>query len=383
MTTTELDFGAARRRFVTLEQRVYLASHCMGPLLRETLDDFADYGRSVQLRNRAIELWLPRLDELRALLQRLLNAEAQSIALGANATGCHAQFAAALAPSTGRNRILTTSLDFPSLRYLWHAQSARGFEVCTVTSPDGVHMPAEALLEAIDERTAVVAVSVASYFNGAMLPLRALVERAHAHGAIVVLDAYQAVGIVPIDVAALGIDVLIAGTHKWLSGGGTGLAFTYVRPDLAARLQPAHPGWLGHADASRYDARFTPAEGARRFEQGTPAMEPVYTARAGLRFVVQAGVDTLRARNLQRVRHLIEGARAHGIPVLTPEADAERGGMLCLGVDDAQGIAQRLAQQGIDVDTRPHSGLRVSPHPLTTHEECEHFLERLVHCLGR
>lgn len=371
------DFTTLRARFPTLIERTYFATHCLGPVLDATLADLDEYRRTIPLRNRAIETWLARIDEIRCLFARLINADADEIALGANATACHGNVAAALEPTPRRARILTTSLDFPSTRYLWHAQAQRGFEVLELASRDGVAMPVDRLISAIDDRVAIVAVALVAYTNGALLRVRPVIEAAHAAGAIVILDAYQAVGIVPIDVRALGADVVVAGTHKWLHGASNGLAFAYVKRALAERLAPAYPGWFSHAHMLDYEPTYTPARGARRFEQGSPSVEAVYAARAGVRFAIDIGVDAIRARSLLLSDYLIAGANALGIPLRTPRDHAERAGVVCLGVREPERVASDLRTQRIDVDTRPGTGIRLSCHPCNLHDDIDHVLTEL------
>jgi kynureninase len=375
------NFAALRSRFPTLVERTYFATHCLGPVLDTALADLEDYRRTLMLRNRAIETWLERIDEIRGLFARLVHAEPDDIALGANATACHGSLAAAIEvdwrASPERARIVTTSLDFPSTRYLWHAQARRGFEVIEVASPDGIAMPVDALIAAIDERVAIVAVSLVAYSNGALLRARRVIEAAHAAGAIAILDAYQAVGIVPIDVRALGADAVIAGTHKWLHGASNGLAFAYVRRALAERLTPAYPGWFSHARTLDFDPVYTPAPGARRFEQGSTSVEAVYAARAGVRFALDVGVEAIRARSLTLSDRLIAGADALGIPLGTPRDHAERAGVVCLGVRDPDRVAGQLRARGIDVDTRPGTGVRLSLHPCNLPDEVDRVLAEL------
>jgi selenocysteine lyase/cysteine desulfurase len=370
-------FSAMRPRFRTLIERTYFATHALGPVLEATLADLDEYRRTIPLRNRAIETWLGRIDEIRGLFARLLNADDDEIALGPNATACHGSLAAALSPSPGRTRILTTSLDFPSTRYLWQAQTRRGFEVVCVASPDGVAMPVDELVAAIDERVAVVAVSLVAYSNGALLRAKPVIDAAHAAGALVILDAYQGVGIVPIDVRALDVDAVIAGTHKWLHGASNGLAFAYVRRALAERLVPAYPGWFSHARMADYEATYEPAPGARRFEQGSTSVEAVYAARAGVRFAIEVGVDAIRARSLALSDQLIAGTCALGIPLRTPRDHAERAGVVCLAVRDPASVVDELRMRAIDVDIRPGTGIRLSCHPCNLPDEVDRVLAEL------
>ena len=375
---TRPDFGALRARFPTLVERTYFATHCLGPVLDDTLADLDDYRRTLALRTRAIDTWLDRIAEIRRLFARLVGAGDDDIALGPNATACHAMLAAALEPAAGRDTIVTTALDFPSSRYLWQAQQRRGFRVITVPSPDGIALPAEALARAIDERVAIVAVSLVAYTNGALLRAQPVIAAARAAGALVVLDAYQAAGIVPLDALALDVDALVAGTHKWLHGASNGLAFLYVRRALADRLVPAYPGWFSHERMLDFAADYAPAAGARRFEQGSPSVEAVYAARAGVRFALEAGVGAIRARSFELSDRLIAGADALGIPLGTPRSHAERAGVICLGVREPERAAAALRERAIDVDTRPGTGVRLSAHPCNTEQDCDRVLAALA-----
>jgi kynureninase len=365
------DFVALRQRFPTLRERTYLATQCLGPILDEALIDLDEYRETLLLRNRCLDRWFERLDEVTLLIERLLSAPRSSVALFANATAAQAQLAATQEPTAARRRILITAADFHSSRYLWAAQRRRGFEVVDV--PDHA-----TLLAQLDERVAIVACSLVSPRSGMLADGPALVRAAHAAGALVVLDAYQAVGAVPVDVRTLEVDALVGGTHKWLCGAGTGLAFLYVRPQLAERLEPVYPGWFGHREVVGFADSYSPAPGARRLQQGTPPMEPIYMARAGLRFVLDTGIDAIRARSLQLTGRLLARAAEVGLPSLTPRMPAARGGTVCLDVRDPDLAVDALEWAGIDIDTRPGAGVRVSPHACNTEEECDRAIEALA-----
>ena len=372
------DFGALRRRFPSLSERVYLASHNMGPVSLDTLADLDEYRRTLVLRNRAVEPWLERVDEIRTLFAQLVNAEPDEIALGPNATACQGALAMALAPTAERDTIVVTDLDFPSSRYLWEAQARRGYRLRNVPSTDGISLPTEAIVDAIDARTAIVAVPLVASTNGALLRIAPIVAAAKAVGARIVLDAYQAAGIVPLDVRTLDVDALVAGTQKWLSAPSTGLAFLYVRRAWAETLEPAVPGWFGHARTLAFSRTYEPAPGARRFEQGAPAVEPIFGSRAGVKLAIATGVAAMRARSLELTDRLIAGADRLGIPLDTPRTHAERGGVVVLAVADPERVADALAKRGIDADTRPGTGIRLSAHPCNTEDDCDRALAALT-----
>jgi kynureninase len=369
-TGPAVDFRALRSRFSVLRERTYLATQCLGPFPDEMLADLDEYRRTLFLRNRCIPLWVDRVEEAISLFERLISAPPNSVALMPNATSAQAAVAAALRPQAGRDRILYTSVDFHSSRYLWSAQGHRGFVPCEVPAGADGATPVAALAERIDRRTALVALALVSPRTGALADVRPVVEAARAAGALVVLDAYQAMGVVPVDVGALGADVVVGGTHKWLCSGGMGLAFAYIRPDLADSLQVAYPGWIGSNGMVGFAEAYEPAPGARRFMQGTPALEPIYTARAGLRFVLEVGLPAIRARSLALTEGLLARARERGLVVRTPFASNARGGMICIEVDDAERVTAALSDEGVDVDCRPGAGIRIGPHPCNTEQEC-------------
>jgi kynureninase len=374
---TAVDFSILRRHFPLLNERTYLGTHSLGPLSREAFLDLEAYTTSLYSGRRALPQWLERYGEMFGLIETLLNAPNGSIALFPSATAAQAAIAATIQPTAKRNRIIVTDLDFPSCRYLWKSQIQRGFEMIEVEAADGMQIEAADIIARIDDRVAVVAVSLVSYLNSARLDIQPIIEAAHAAGAIVVLDAYQAIGTIPVDVTALDADVVVGGTHKWLCGG-MGLAFAYVRPSLAEQLDPVYPGWFAHRQPTAFADTFTPATGARRFQQGTPSIEPIYTSRAGLKFAIEVGVEQIHQRNIELTTYLINCADTYGIPINTPRSHTQRGGTICLGIDRAEAMVQELAELGIDVDTRSSLGIRVSPHPCNTEQDCQQLIETVL-----
>lgn len=372
--TRAIDWRSERRKFPIFETRNYCAAQCLGPCLEETYADLAAYVRSIGLRSRALPEWADRWRELHALTEDVLDAPRGTVFLADSATAAHAAFAAALQPEGKRSRIVISNSDFHSTRYLWTAQAKRGFDVVEVASKGVAHGDAATYLDAIDERTRVVALSLVSPRSGALLDAMAIVARAREVGALTILDAYQGMGIVPVAVREIGADAIVGGYHKWLSGAGMGLAFAYVSPDLTERLVPVYPGWLGSRDFLGFSEVYEPSPTATRFSQGTPAMEPVYSARAGLRWVLDVGIENLRARSLELTERVVRGAKAAGLALNTPSEPERRGGMVCLDIADATGIAAKLAEHAIDVDARPGAGLRIGPHPCAREEEIDRVI---------
>ena len=373
-----VDFARERSRFRILADRTYLAQQCLGACPAELTDDLRAYVASLARRSRGIPEWAERWAEMHTLVEHLLEAPKGSVFLRDSATAAQASVAAALEPVGDRRRIIVAATDFHSSRYLWGAQARRGFEIIEVEAPRGGVLDGEAVCAAIDERVRVVALSLVSPRTGALIDHRPIVEAARRSGAIVFLDAYQAVGVVPVRAADLGAHVVVGGFHKWIGGAGTGLAFGYVDPALAGTLEPVYPGWFAHRDLSKFADSFVAAESAEKFQQGMPAMEPIYTSRAGLSWVMRCGIDALRARSLAQTTRLLTRARDRGLRVVTPADPARRGGMICIDLPDAGMVVDRLAAMGIDVDSRPGAGIRVGPHPSITDEECDTVIDRIA-----
>jgi len=214
-----------------------------------------------------------------------------------------------------------------------------------------------------------------SPFNGELVDPGTLANAAHEAGALAIIDATAGLGVVPLDVTELPPCVVVGGTVKWLCGGGTGLAFMYVHPAWSELLQPAYPGWLGHADFAAFTPDFVPAPGAARFQQGTPAIEPVYTARAGLRFVLTHGIHALRERNAMLLDRLASRAVARGLVLRSPQQAAQRAGLIAIAVQHAHEIVTALRTQAIDIDARGTHAVRLGPHWCSTLDDCDRAID--------
>jgi kynureninase len=262
--------------------------------------------------------------------------------------------------------------------YLFEGCRRHGAEIAYVKCDDLIRVPLERFLEAIDDRTALVPVSLVLFKSSCIQDARAIVDKAHQVGARVVLDVYQAAGTVPVHLEALGVDFAVGGSVKWLCGG-PGAGYLYVRPDLARTLEPALVGWAAHAapfDFAPGPIRY--AEAPRRFSSGTPNVPAMYAARAGYRIVAQIGVDAIRAKSLRLTGRIIALAQARGYTVNTPLPDRERGGTVTIDVPNAAAVAAELIRRDVLVDYRPGAGIRMAPHFYNTEDEIEHAMAVLA-----
>lgn len=321
--------------------------------------------------------WWDELDQLRASFARLVGARHEDIALFPSITAALSAVASAL-DYGARPRAVVSDIDFPTVAYQWLAKERRGVEVTFVRSPDRLTVPLELFERAIDERTACVAASHVYFQSGVIQDIAALGRLARARGAFLLVDAYQSAGQLPIDVVSAGVDFLVAGGLKWLLGG-PGIAYLYVRPELHRQLRPGVVGWFGHRDQFAFDVtHFEYADGARRFEGGTPAIAAAYAGRAGLDYVHELGVERLRARQVELTSALVDGLRRGGqAPRLSGRVEAHAG-IITVPVPDPPAVVAALARESIIIDQRP-GVVRLSPYFYNTFED----LDRAVAALRR
>jgi kynureninase len=362
---------AYRDRFPTLARGPYFAAHTLGPMPDTVPDALARF--AAEWATDGVVAWTSWLEQIRAtaaLLEGLFGAPPGSIALGPNVSVLAGQVLSCLDWSGERSRLVTTDLEFPTCDYLYRAQETLGAKVEAVPSRD-LTVDLDRLLEAIDEHTALVAVTHVAFRSSALLDAAAVAARAHEVGALVLLDTYQSAGTVPIDVGALGVDLLVGGSVKWLLGGpGTG--YLYARPEVAATLAPRLVGWFGHQAPFAFEpSPIAFAAGAGRFVTGTPNVAAHVMAAEGYRIVAEAGVDAIRAKSRRQVARLLDGFQAQGARVRGPADPRRRGGSVVVDFDGAEQVTAELIARGYTCDYRPGAGLRLGPHLYTTDDECD------------
>jgi len=369
-----------RDRFPILATSVYMISNSLGAMPRDTAEALAEYAHVWATRGvRAWEeVWWDMPRAIGDRVARIIGAPAGSVSMHENVTTAQAIVLSCFLPTGSRRRIVCQEADFPSLLYLYRGQQRAGFELTIVGADPDHTVPLDRLLHAIDERTRLVCISHVTFKNSYIVDIAAVIERAHAVGALVVLDVYQSAGIVPLDVTALEADFAVGGCLKWLCGGpGTG--FLYTRPDLLPSLDPAVTGWL--ANRRPFEFKLTEHElhgDARRMMNGTPSIPAYYAARAGLDIVAEVGVARIRAKSMRMTARLLELADAHGFSSIAPRNPDRLGGTVAIGVQDAKHVARALKGHHFIADYRPGAGIRVSPHFYNTFEEIERIMAEVA-----
>lgn len=371
-----MDWTAWRAEFPILARKTYLNSCSLGALshraerrIAEFHEQWHEHGASAWY-----ELWLGALSELRARVAAMLGATPTEIALTASTSAALSSIASAI-DYRERPRVVVSELDFPTLACQWMVRP--GVDVVRVPSDDGVTIDPQRFRDAIDERTAFLATSHVFFTTGAIQDLATLAEIAHAKGALFLVDAYQSVGQVPIDVHASGADILAAGPLKWLLGG-PGLAYLYVRDDLVRELRPTIAGWFGGKHQFAFDiGTFEFHDDARRFELGTPALPTVHAALGGQEIIDEVGVPAIRRRNAELSERLIEAVRGRGFAVHCAATADARSAIVMVAHTEPDSTVQRLSNQGIIVDSRP-GHVRVSPHFYNTAAEIDRVANALA-----
>jgi kynureninase len=368
------DLLAWREEFSILARATYLISNSLGAMpraVREALASYADDWATEGVRSWETRGWFTLPVEVGDLIAPLLGAPAGSVSTHANVTLASAVVASCLDFTGERNRIVCSALNFPSIIYLYRQQERRGARLHLVDSPDGIHVPLDDMLAAIDERTALVPISHVIFKSAFIQDVEAIVRRAREVGALVALDTYQSAGAMPVEVARWDVDFAVGGTLKWLCGG-PGVAYLYVKPELAAELEPALTGWMAHREPFAFDpGPMERNDGAWRFANGTPAIPALRACRPGLEIVNRVGVEVIRANSLRQTRRLIDAADARGWTVNTPRDDAQRGGTVSIMVPDCERVSRELLARDILIDFRPGAGIRLSPHFYTTDQEID------------
>jgi kynureninase len=376
------DLLARRVEYPILERKsAYLINNSLGAMHRDTGKRLAEFTAEWDTDGVvAWSTWFPEMGRVADLVGTTIGAPAgttilrQSVADALNAVVSCVEF------SGSRNRVVTTAADWPGTHYMWaeHCRRRGGELVVVPFEPDGVTIDAQRVAEAVDDRTLVVSVSLVQFRTSSLLDLVPVRDAARQHDALLILDAYQAVGAVPIEVAVNEVDVCVGGSVKFLCGG-PGNGWLYVRPDLVETLRPSAVGWISHERPFDFEwAEIAYAPGIQRFAGGTPNVPAAYAAAAGYEAIVDVGIQRIRERSQVLTQSLVDGALERGFGVRSPRDAARRGGHVTIDVPDAQRIHEVLIERGFVVDYRPGGGIRIGPHFFSTAQECVGVLDEIA-----
>ncbi len=372
-----------RSEFPILERTTYMISNSLGAMPRGVYANLQAYADS--WAQRGVRAWEEGWWEMAVgvgdKIAPLVGAHAGEISLHQNVTQTQAVVASCFDFRGPRNKVVMTELEFPSIQYFYNEQRRFGARVELVPSSNAVRFDLDAFLAAIDETTLLVPISLVLFRSSFIVNAKAIVEKAHRVGAHVILDVFQATGVIPCSVRELGVDFAVGGVLKWLCGG-PGVAYLYVREDLRAKLNPALTGWIAHQRPFAFESgAIDRREDSFRYLNGTPHIPALYACQPGLDILNQVGVRPIREKSIQMTAQLMEGAKVRGWRVNTPDNQAERAGTVSVECPHAMEVSRELLAREILVDYRPKAGIRLSPHFYNKFEECDFALAQIEEIL--
>ena len=367
---------ALRERFPIFKNKTYLNSCSQGALSIDVQLAYAQYLRDWEEQGSPWELWVEKLEATRHAFAGLINALPDEVAVTGSVSYSVSSLISALDFSGDRRKIVVSDFEFPTIGQNAHAQEGQGVKVVHVHNA-GNSIPLERFADAIDEQTKLVAITHVCYRNGVMLDVPAIVELAHRKGALVLLDAYQSLGTLPIDVKALGVDFLVGGTLKYLLAS-SGQAYLYVRKELLPTLDPTAVGWFTQANIFAMDnSAHTPAPNARKFEAGSPPVPNLYATLAGIKVVQQVGPANIRREVLTLTNAIKEGAMRRGWNLVSPVDPDRHGALVTLRSHKVDLLVKWLAADDIIVSSRDDN-LRISPHFYNNMQDVNRLIDGLT-----
>ncbi len=368
-----------RREIPLLERMVPLNNCSQAPQSDRTRRGADRYLQNWAETGMDWEAWIGEVELARAEFAALIGAESADVSVGSSVSALLSSLAGAFDFPEERDRILACAGEFPTVLHVWGAQERRGAGVDEVPALDGMVVTGD-YIASIDDRTAIVSVSHGLYGSGCVVDPTPIAEAARAAGAVTVVDAYQTLGTRPIDVTSMGADVITSGCLKYLMGV-PGLAFMWVRPGLAQRLEPLATGWFGRANPYAFTSDLDWAPGARRFDLGTPPIFEAYVVREGLSWIREVGPPLIQTWTEGLTAHVIDRARVAGISVLGPQLASFRTPSTALLLDDAAGLETALRTEGFLVSARGPV-LRIAPHFYSTLEDIDGVMDALLRLLA-
>ncbi|MCL6452683.1 MAG: aminotransferase class V-fold PLP-dependent enzyme [Alicyclobacillus sp.] len=370
-----------REQFPILRDKIHLGNCSQSPQSLPVLAAMDEYLENWRTVGMDWEFWMEGVERAKISFARLIHADVSEIAVLSSVSDATSMIASAL-PIGHRHHVVTTVDEFPTVGHVWHAHAERGrIQLDFAKAADRIYTPAviEPLLQA---STALVSVHHVGYYNGAKQDLKTLAACAHANGSFLFVDAYQSLGTCDLDVKTQGIDILVSGNLKYLLGM-PGVAFLYVSREVAEQLRPAMTGWFGRQNPFHFDAEHLDyAEGARRFNTGTPPVLAAFAARGGMDFLQNVGLKTIERRIDELSAFALAGVRARGLALASPGDVAHKGATTAIRVGDAHAVEQYLMERNIIASARADV-IRIAPHFFTLESEIDQALDAIADWVRR
>lgn len=377
------DLLSRRADYPILSRKMYLASHTLGAMHRRTPERLAEFTALWAERGVvAWERWAPEVERVADLVGSLVGAPRGTTVLRQNVADLLGDLVTSLSWRGARNRVVTSALEWPGSLHTWSQIGRLGGEAVVVPAQaDGLGFDVQQMVDAIDHRTLLVECSHVLFRTSTVVDLAPIIEKAHAVGALVAVDGYQAAGTLAVDVVALDVDLYLGGSVKYLSGG-PGNGWMYAAPHVSERLEPVTTGWFGQLAPFAFDPENSSAPGIRRFAGGTPGVSAAYAAEPAYSALADIGMHRIRERSLSLTQPLLESALDRGFTVRSPHDPSRRGGHVTIDPGDSQRVHDALIARGTVVDHRPGVGIRVAPHFYNTLDEALGVIDAMSEVLG-
>jgi kynureninase len=361
-----------RKHFPALEECVHFISHSLGCVPAKAKDDLGEFFELWRTKSiTAWSDWLPEVDRAAERIAKIISAPPKSIVMNQNVSTIMAVIASCFDYTPERNKIVYEALQFPTVSYVWQAEQRRGAQCVLVESKDGITIDADAMCAAIDEHTLAVPMSHVIFSSAYIQDAKKICARAKQVGAHVILDCYQSIGVIPVDVVDLGVSFACGGSVKYLCGGA-GAAWLYVRPDLVEQFAPRVTGWFGNEAPFAFTMPAqTYADTAWRYMGGTPAVAALYQSRAGQAIVGEIGARKIRDKSLVMTQKCIDWVDELGMKLNSPRPAEQRGGSVVFDFVGSADVCRELNRRKYFCDHRPGVGIRIAPHFYTKPEEIE------------
>ena len=377
------DLVRYRSEFPILETTTYMISHSLGAMPRKVYDKLRTYAD--MWATRGIRAWAEGWWDMPVttgnLIASLIGAAPGEVVMHQNVSVAVSIILSSFVYQAPRNKILYFDVDFPTVIYVLEAQKRRGADVVGLRSTNGLKVPVDLMLDAIDERTKLVSLSYVFFKNSEKIDISRIVKKAHDHGALVLLDVYQATGTVPVDVQAMDVDFVVGGSVKWLCGG-PGAGYLYVKPSLYEQLEPAVTGWMAHEHPFAFETGpIKYSANSMRFLHGSPQIPALFAAQSGYEIINEIGVERIRKKSLRQTDYIFEICDREGYKTQTPRQAENRGGTVVIDVPHGDAILKEMTAQNVLADYRPDAGIRISPHFYTLDSEIEttfHVMKQIL-----
>lgn len=374
------DIDALRKGIPLLRHTIPMNNCSQSPQMEVTRRAAEEYLDSWNRDGMDWDRWMGEVEASRVSFARLIHASPDEVSVCVSVSQATASVASALDFSGPRRKVAVTEGEFPTVGHVWRAQERHGAKLTWVPVRDGI-IPPEGYRSVLDEETLLVSACHGYYQSGFKQDLQEVVAMAREVGALVFVDAYQTMGTCRVDVKALDLDFLASGNLKFLMGI-PGIAFLYVKPEVAEGLKPTVTGWGGREDPFAFDLRdLSWARVARRFDMGTPPIIEAFVARAGMDLLADIGLGPIHAWTEELSRALVEGGAERGLQILgtrDPRRKAPTTAFLVPG--DSHGVEAKLRERGVLASARGPT-LRLAPHFYSTLDEVEKALDALADLL--